>query len=146
MGDRQDFNSHPKTVQRNLHFSIGIWFLGRWHGKKVFVSALHCCQHSCWGRGNSGWSQDVSQLSGQIIGSPKHTRHLVGGGLHGGCGPHQMRHNPTYSWNDKTTSHLMLGLEKAQRCYTMWKDQSLGERFLLFMLCISYNKEKSSNL
>lgn len=87
--------------------------------EKVFVSALHCCQHLVWGRGKSGWLRDVSQLSGWIIGSPKYTRHLLRG-LYGGSRPHQMRHNPVYSWTDKTTSHLMLGLGKALRWCTIW--------------------------
>lgn len=38
--------------------------------------------------------KDVPQLSGWIIGSPKHTRYLVGGGCMGALD--QMSYNPTY--------------------------------------------------
>ncbi len=113
MCNHQDF-SQSAQKQSHLNLSIGIWFVKGGSGEGL------CPSFALLAFGLGEGLQDVSQLSGWIIGSPKYTRLSVGGGLHGGFGPHQMRHNPAYSWTDKTTSHLMLGLGKALGWVTIW--------------------------
>lgn len=58
---------------------------------------------------------------------------LSGGAAWGLWTSHKIRHNPA----DKTTSHLMLGLGKALRWYTIWDNLksehlSVGECILSF--------------